>query len=134
MASTFSIEDIRLLEKTTSIRERLIDNYLEKESLPTKARDLEAFTNLLESVDRSIFNKAKINIEENANKINEETKHILSSLILDLHKNTNTRVIDTENQEPPSFQSQGMAIQEGELILKSDNQDISQFFQTKMED
>ena len=126
MASTFSVEDIRLLEKTISIRERLIDNYIEKEPLPTKARDIDALTNLLESVDRSVFSKAKISIEENANKVNEETKEVLKDLLLNLHKNTSN---ETRNgsTETPVFTPQGMSINEGELIPKIDQQDISEF-------
>lgn len=126
MASTFSIEDIRLLEKTISIRERLIDNYIEKESLPTKARDIDALTNLLESVDRSVFSKAKISIEENANKVNEETKEVLKDLLLNLHKNTSNEARNNTN-EVPVFTPQGMSINEGELIPKIDHQDVSEF-------
>lgn len=126
MASTFSVEDIRLLEKTISIRERLIDNYIEKEALPTKARDIDALTNLLESVDRSVFSKAKISIEENANKVNEETKEVLKDLLLNLHKNTSNEARNGST-ETPVFTPQGMSINEGELIPKIDQQDISEF-------
>lgn len=126
MASTFSVEDIRLLEKTISIRERLIDNYIEKESLPTKARDIDALTNLLESVDRSVFSKAKISIEENANKVNEETKEVLKDLLLNLHKNTSNEARNSTN-EAPVFTPQGMSINKGELIPKIDHQDVSEF-------
>ena len=133
MASTFSVDDIRLLEKTISIRERLIDNYLTQESLPTKPRDMEAFTNVLESVDRSIFSKAKISIEENSTRVNEETKEVLRDLLLNLHKNSTTEARESFNQEAPVFTPQGMNILEGELVPKIDHQDVSKFLQTQSE-
>lgn len=124
MAATFTEEDLRLLEKTISIREKLIDNIVTKE-LPTKDKDLVAFTNLLESVDRSIFNKAKIKIEDSNSKTNEETKEILRDLLLNLHKsNTTETPID---RDLPEFVSTSMDINEGELITKNDTIDIKQF-------
>ena len=62
MASSFTIEDVRMLEKTISIRERLLDHLTIKE-LPTAARDVEVITGLADSIDRSIFSKAKISID-----------------------------------------------------------------------
>lgn len=129
MAKTFSIEDIRRLEKTISIREQLIDNLMSKGELPTKARDIDSFTNLLESVDRSIFSKAKINIEESAAKVDEETKEVLKDLLLNLHKTQGSFDTNT-TAEPPSFSSQGIDINEGELIKKIDHQDISSYIDT----
>lgn len=122
MTATFTEEDLRLLEKTINIREKIIDNIVSKE-LPTKDKDLIAFTNLLESVDRSIFNKAKIKIEDINSKNNEETKEILKDLLLSLHKSTNKET--TIKRELPEFVSTNISINEGELILKNDNIDIS---------
>jgi len=130
MASIFSVDDIRLLEKTISIRERIIDNYLEKEELPTKPRDIESLTNILESVDRSIFNKVKINIEESTNKINEETKEVLKDLLINLHKNSSESGIN-KSEDSPVFTPQGLDIKEGELIPKIDIQDIEQFLSSQ---
>lgn len=134
MASSFSVEDIRLLEKTISIRERLIDNLLKAESLPTKARDIDSFTNLLESVDRSIFSKAKISIDEAANKVNEETKEVLKDLLIDLHKNNSTYHLGEHSSgNSPSFESSGIDVNEGELIHKLDHQDVNRFLETNAE-
>lgn len=129
MASTFSVDDVRLLEKTISIRERIIDNFLEKNNLPTKARDLEAITNTLESMDRSIFTKAKISIEESSARVSEETKEVLKDLLLNLHKNTSPFGGEMVEREIPRFSSQGIAINEGELITKIDTQDVNQFLE-----
>lgn len=121
--SALSVEDIRLLEKTVNIRERMIDNLLKSE-LPTKARDIDSFTNLLESVDRSILQKAKISIEENTNKINEETKGVLTDLLLSMHKGEISAPKVTEEvletREVPKYVPREMDITEGSLIPKSD--------------
>lgn len=121
--SALSVEDIRLLEKTINIRERMIDNLLKAE-LPTKARDIDSFTNLLESVDRSIIQKAKISIEENTNKINEETKAVLTDLLLGMHKGEinqlNMSQETLNNREPPKYVPTGIDINPGTLIPGSD--------------
>lgn len=124
--SLFTENDIRLLDKTLVIREQLIDNLM-KQELPTKARDVECFTNLLESVDRSILAKAKVKIDEDANKNNEETKAILKSLILELHNNPETisEGSATIIHEAPEYQSPtDILINDGELIPKVDNIDV----------
>lgn len=128
MASSFTLEDIRRLEKTIGIRERLLD-HLTTGELPKGARDVEVLTSLAESMDRSIFAKAKISIDEANNKVNEETKEVLRDLLLDLHKN-NSAPAPTSGSAPreaPSFQSTGMAINDGEMIAKHDTTDVGQF-------
>lgn len=125
MATTFTVDDIRLLEKTISIRERIIDNII-KDALPTKARDVDSITNLLESVDRSIFSKVKINIEETTSRANEETKEILKDLLLSLHKD-NTVAAPTVTKEPPTFVAPEMEIMEGELRIEQDVDNSADF-------
>lgn len=120
MSTTFSIEDIRRLEKTVSIREQLIDNLLKTE-LPTKARDLDAFVNLLDSTDNCIFNKAKISLDEANNKVNEETKEVLRDLLLDLHRTNNSQDNNTNSNTPPVYNPTGINVSEGELIPKIDH-------------
>lgn len=123
--SLFTENDARLLDKTLVIREQLIDNLL-KQDLPTKARDIECFTNLLESVDRSILSKAKVKVDENANKTNEETRQILKGLLMELHTNPGA-VIDApvgSFKEVPEYQPSEINIHDGELIPKIDSIDV----------
>ncbi len=126
MSKSLTPEDIRLLEKTISIRERILDNYLAKESLPTKPRDVESLTNLLESVDRSILSRAKITVQESANQINEEAKESLRHMLVEMHKTNNLTI--SINDIPstvniPSFSPSNIEVNEGELIRKIDNID-----------
>lgn len=122
--SLFAENDVRLLDKTLIIREQLIDNLI-KNPLPTSPRDLEAFTNLLESVDRSILAKAKIKVDENANKTNEENRQLLKGLLIELHTNpAEVGVINIEpnsNRKVPEYQSVAIEVNPGELISGTDN-------------
>lgn len=122
----FNEDDIRLLNKTLQIREQIIDNIL-KTSLPKTAREIDSFTNLLESVDRSILNKAKIKIEDANARANEETKEILRDLLMELHKNSNSSNLNTSNssREIPEYKPRNMNILEGELIRKIDIIDVN---------
>lgn len=128
MAGSFSIDDVRLLEKTISIRERLIDNIVKQEQLPSKPREVDSFTNLLESVDRSIFAKAKIKIDDANSRVNEETKEVLKDLLISLHKNQVPNATGAP-AEAPAFQSSGKTISEGELVPKLDVMDASKFLE-----
>lgn len=129
MASSFSVDDIRLLEKTISIRERMIDNlFAPDKDLPVKARDIDSYTNLLESVDRSVFSKAKINIEESNGRLQEETKGVLTDLLLSLHRGELPKPVLPETpslENVPVFQSTGIEINETVLIPKIDNVTLS---------
>ena len=132
MAGSFSIDDIRLLEKTISIRERMIDNIIKQENLPTKPREVDSFTNLLESVDRSIFAKAKIKIDDSNSRVNEETKEIMKDLLLNLHKNQSPASVEPKH-EAPVFQPTGRQVKEGEIIPKQDTADISKYMESAPE-
>ena len=130
MAATFSVDDIRLLEKTIQIRERLVDNLIDGiKDLPTKPRDIDSTTNLLESIDRSIFAKAKIKIDDSNSAVAAETKEVLKDLLLNMHKNSNNQAREM-NAQTPEFVSQGTVVKEGELIPKIDNADVSKFLPT----
>lgn len=125
--ATFTLEDIRQLEKTAQLRERLLDHLTVKE-LPSSARDVEVVTGLADSIDKAIYTRVKINMEEANNKVNEETKEVLRDLLLDLHKNSSaTAGGNPAPREAPSFQSTGMNVNDGEMIHKQDNTDVSQF-------
>jgi len=124
MSTIYTADDIRRLEKTISIREQLIDNLL-KQELPTKARDIDAFVNLLDSSDNSIFSKAKIALDETNNRVNEETKEVLCNLLLELHKGNNNPIVENGRSIPPVYKSTDeIKIQDGELISKIDYSSI----------
>lgn len=128
--STFTENDLRLLDKTLQIREQLVDNLL-KESLPKSSKEIDSFTNLLESIDRSVLGKAKIKIEDSTSKANEETKELLRSLLVDLHKNATPTVnLSLQVNEVPEYKPSNINISDGELICKVDNLDVESIIES----
>lgn len=123
--SSLTPEDIRVMEKTLNIRERMIDKLMSKtEDLPSSPREIEAYTMLLDSTDKNIVQRAKLRNEEAANAINAETKEALTQLLLDVHKGIlpEGHTIDMDALEGiPSFESKGVELNEGELIQRTDN-------------
>lgn len=122
--STLTEEDIRLLEKTTSIKERMIDNLMGVgKELPVKPREIDSYTNLLESVERGIFSRAKISIDEASTKIQEGTKEVLTDLLLSLHKGAIPPAEENPQQleNIPTYTPQGLNVSEGVLIPKIDH-------------
>lgn len=128
--SLFTENDLRLLDKTLDIREKLVD-HLMKDGFPKKARDIDSFVNILESIDRSILGKTKIKVENDANKTKEETKEILRELLLELHSNSTYNTIEdkTINEIPEYQPSENIKINEGELIPRLDNLDPSEILE-----
>ena len=118
--SIFDENDDRLLAKTLSVRERLIDNLL-KYDLPTKDKDLVAFTNLLESVDRSIYQKTKLKLDKEDQDIQKDDREILRSLIIELHKEKKEEV--SRRGDIPSYSAQGLDVRKEELIIGKDEID-----------
>ena len=126
--SNFTEDDIRLLEKTKSIKERMIDNlFAVGKELPSKPRDIDSYTNLLESLERSVFDRVKISIDEASNKIQEGTKEVLTELLISLHKGeVPTPVENLERLDDiPVYSPQGIEVNSGVLIPKIDNVSLS---------
>lgn len=131
--ATFTLEDLRQLEKTANLRERLLDHLTMKE-LPSSARDVEVVTGLADSIDKAIYTRVKINMEEANNKVNEETKEVLRDLLLNLHTNNTPAAGNVAPREAPTFQSSGIEVKEGEVIHKQDNADVNQFLQNRQDE
>lgn len=125
--SSYGENDIRLLDKTVAVREQMIDNLLKEENLPTKARDVEKFITLLDSTDKSIFTRAKIKLEESNQKVSEESKELLKSLLLSLHSTPLETDITPVLGVIPQFTSTPVDISEGELLLGEDEPDIEKY-------
>ena len=126
--SNFTEDDIRLLEKTKSIKERMIDNlFAVGKELPSKPRDVDSYTNLLESLERSVFDRVKISIDEASNKIQEGTKEVLTELLISLHKGEVPTPVENLKrlEDIPVYSPQGIEVNSGVLIPKIDNVSLS---------
>ena len=126
--SNFTEDDVRLLEKTKSIKERMIDNlFAVGKELPSKPRDIDSYTNLLESLERSVFDRVKISIDEASNKIQEGTKEVLTELLISLHKGEVPTPVENLDrlEDIPVYSPQGIEVNSGVLIPKLDNVSLS---------
>lgn len=126
MGYTFQERDLSLLEKTMRLRERMMDNIAIKsdKDLPVKASEVMAVTNLLESIDRSVYSKAKIDIDSDAQQNDQSNKVLLRQLLIDIHSNRGAPTLELEHQsqEPPQYRrSETIALSSGELITGTDN-------------
>lgn len=127
MGHAFEDKDLTLLGKSMLLRERMMDNIARRkdEELPVKPSELMAVTNLLESVDRSIYAKAKINIEDSSSKNEEATKEVLRELMKDLHvrRASGTLIVHQDTAaQIPGYQSRAeLSVNDGELIGRADN-------------
>ena len=118
--SNFSEDDLRILAKTTSVRDRLLDNLLKGDNLPNDTEGVAMFRDLLDSMDKSVFNKAKIKVDDDRNKINSENKEILKEIVRGINPG---RVIDNEgNNTIPVFQPTG-TVTSSLLIMGKDEID-----------
>lgn len=123
MSSAFTPDDVRVLEKTLSIRERMLDNLVSQEKLPTDPESIRSFVNLLDSTDKNVFGRAKIKVEESSNKVNEETNNILGDLVLKLHSGVIPEGLGLDDGAviPKWEGSSEVEVLEGELIRRTDD-------------
>lgn len=120
----FTPDEIRLLQKTLELREKIIDNRM-KDNIPTSEKDINAATNILESIDRSILARAKLKIDKDTNESNEQTKQVLREVLLSIHRGTVSVAQDTSQQSSiPTFKSTGITLNEGESVIGQDDVQI----------
>lgn len=128
MSSTFTPEDIVVLDKTQKMRERLADVIMAKPDaeLPRKPAELMAVTNLLESIDRSVLGRTKMRIDDDSSKNEAVNKELLRALIMDMHQNRGNTAhlgqstVLEQTTEAPVYTPTENAVHPGELILKND--------------
>ncbi len=127
MSEIFTEKDVTLLEKSMTLRERIVDNFarLPDDQLPKKPSELMAVVNLAESIDRTVFQKAKLIIDKDSATDEKATKEVLRSLLMDLHTNKGNGPLPGETVRQtaaPAYQSNtNLEIREGELIPRNDN-------------
>lgn len=124
MSDVFTNEDVTLLDKSMRLRERIIDNFarLPDDQLPRKPAELMAVVNLAESVDRTIIQKAKLNIDKENGEDDKVTKTLLKQLMLDLHTNKPISSLpgETTRAAPEYVPTADIKINDGELIKRAD--------------
>ncbi len=134
MSSTFTPEDLKTLEETQRMRERLAGVIMGKpdNELPRKPAELMAVTNLLESIDRSVLGRTKLRIDDDSVKNGEANKELLRELMIQMHTNQTPAVPAPTSTEPvsvPAYNPSGSTVHPGELILKNDVYELPQEYQ-----
>lgn len=124
--ATFTDEDVRRLELSMQLREELL--------LKLKAEDrkdvgyVNSFTNLAESLDRSILSKAKIKVEEEANKTSAANKEAILEFMMAVHSNASAPITSKVEREIPKYIPTGEEqVIDGELITKEDKIDVKAY-------
>lgn len=134
MSSTFTPEDLKTLEETQRMRERLASVIMGKpdNELPRKPAELMAVTNLLESIDRSVLGRTKLRIDDDSVKNGEANKELLRELMIQMHTNQTPAVQAPTSAEPvsvPEYTPSGSTVHPGELILKNDVYELPEEYQ-----
>ena len=134
MSSTFTPEDLKTLEETQRMRERLAGVIMGKpdNELPRKPAELMAVTNLLESIDRSVLGRTKLRIDDDSVKNGEANKELLRELMIQMHTNQPPAVPAPTSTEPvsvPAYNPSGSTVHPGELILKNDVYELPEEYQ-----
>lgn len=134
MSSTFTPEDLKTLEETQRMRERLAGVIMGKpdNELPRKPAELMAVTNLLESIDRSVLGRTKLRIDDDSVKNGEANKELLRELMIQMHTKqipATPALTSTEPVSVPAYTPSGSTVQPGELILKNDVYELPQEYQ-----
>ena len=74
-------DDARRLELTQTIREKYI-NEMDGRGIPEKTGELVFLVQLLDGMDKSVLNKSKIKIEDQANKTESSTAKLIADVLL----------------------------------------------------
>ncbi len=124
--ATFTEEDVRRLELYMQLREELLIK------LKTEDRKdvgyVNSFTNLAESLDRSIIAKAKVKVEEEANKTSAANKEAILEFMMAVHSNACAPITSQVEREIPKYIPSGEEqVIEGELITKEDKIDVKAY-------
>lgn len=76
------LEDKQYLQKTQDIRNKIIDTLLVDGCIPDDEKDRRMLLDTLESIDRNIFNKAKIKSQTVQHKDNRDVIGVMTQLLL----------------------------------------------------
>lgn len=74
-------DDARRLELTQTIREKYIIE-MDERGIPEKTGELVFLVQLLDGMDKSVLNKSKIKIEDQANKTESSTAKLIADVLL----------------------------------------------------
>ena len=91
-------EEQRLINKSLQVREQLVDKLLEK-GIPADTEDRELLLKALDSSDKTILGKARLKLDEQANKNQAQMQDLVAAVLL---KANNKPKLPAVNPELPA--------------------------------
>lgn len=119
--SKFTEDDVRILDKTRGVREKLLEGITKGTELPKDVDGVKMVRELLDSMDKAVFTKAKINVADDANKSAGEHKALLEQLVIKLGGVSFGE--EDPDAQAPEFNAGGFDIEESETIMGKDEID-----------
>jgi len=95
----FLPDEHRLIQKTLSIREKIVDEMV-KDGVPTNSRDIRVLNEVLNSIDALVLGKADRRLKREENNSKSEMIEFVSSLLLTLEKKEKNIQVNREIELP----------------------------------
>lgn len=124
----FDAEDKKALSKTSQLRDQMITE-MTKKGIPSDEKERKFLLDVLDSADRSVFNKARIRVDEKNGQNQQQTTAMIAAVLLKINEQqiiSNTRearekAIPKELPDPKLIP--------GETAIGVQNQTYDQFMQ-----
>ena len=131
-AQLFDADDKKALNKTSLLRDQMI-TALTKTGIPSDDKDRKFLLDVLDSSDRSVFNKARIRVDEKNGQNQQQTTAMIAAVLLKINEqqivsNTQARRDKTKPKDLPE-----PVLIPGETAVGVQTQTYDQFMQ-RMQD
>ena len=89
-------EEHRILEKTKNLREKIVDNFINENGLPTRSGDIRVLNEVMNSMDSNVTSTVELRLKHEENKQAED----LTEAIVEIFKNVNNKSIRNKENVP----------------------------------
>lgn len=112
---SFDAEETRLLNKTVSLRERILNEMTEKH-IPEDKDDRKFFLGIIDGLDRTILGKKRIKVEEDLGKSSQALQNAVAEVMLNAARNRSSGKIRATTPALPPEVTLGEMV-EGETAI-----------------
>lgn len=127
--SKFTEKDLEILDRTTNVRERLLHE-LTKGQLPTDSEGVRTIRDLVDSMDKAVFSKAKINVDDKKNELDAQQKMMFQELVKHITGNMTSAPPIQESASVPVFDTDmDFKLEDGETMLGKDDIDPTPYIE-----
>jgi hypothetical protein len=126
-AEIFLPEEERVLKKTLSIREQIVDELL-KDGVPTKVGEIRVINELLNSMDSQVLSKVDRRLKKDENDNNENVVEIIANIVRNVEDMK--KYVDVQEVERQIELTEGLKPDEivlGEDQIEYEELDLEQF-------